>query len=397
MDKNLLSNRVKVMPESATLQMAQMARDLKAQGKDVINMSLGEPDFGTPDDIKDAAKKALDDGYTKYTPVPGLILLREAIIRKLKRDNNLEYNTNQIVVTNGAKQAIANVCLAMLDPGDEVVLFAPYWVSYDSIIKIADGIPVVVYAGIDQDFKVSAEQLKSAISDKTKLVLFSSPSNPTGSVYTKEELSELAEVLRDYPNVHIISDEIYEYIDFGAGHASIASFDYLKDRVIIVNGMSKGFAMTGWRIGFMASNETIAKSCVKIQGQFTSAANSIGQVAAAYALDHGIYSDMTYKFNERRKVFLDLLKEIPGFKVNEPLGAFYLFPDISYYFGKSNGVDTITDSVSFAEIVLKYAMVATVPGTPFGAPDCVRFSYATSMELIKEAAKRIKECLVEFN
>lgn len=397
MDKNLLSNRVKVMPESATLQMAQMARDLKAQGKDVINMSLGEPDFGTPDDIKDAAKKALDDGYTKYTPVPGLPLLREAIIRKLKRDNNLEYNTNQIVVTNGAKQAIANVCLAMLDPGDEVVLFAPYWVSYDSIIKIADGIPVVVYAGIDQDFKVSADQLKSAISDKTKLVLFSSPSNPTGSVYTKDELSELAEVLRDYPNVHIISDEIYEYINFGSGHASIASFDYLKDRVIIVNGMSKGYAMTGWRIGFMASNETIAKSCIKIQGQFTSAANSIGQVAAAYALDHGIYSDMTDIFNERRKVFIDLLKEIPGFKVNEPLGAFYLFPDISYYFGKSNGVDTITDSVSFAEIVLKYAMVATVPGTPFGAPDCVRFSYATSMELIKEAAKRIKECLVEFN
>ena len=397
MDKNLLSNRVKVMPESATLQMAQMARDLKAQGKDVINMSLGEPDFDTPEDIKDAAKKALDDGYTKYTPVPGLPLLREAIVNKLKRDNNLDYNINQIVVTNGAKQAIANVCLAMLDPGDEVVLFAPYWVSYDSIIKIADGVPVVVYAGIDQDFKVNANQLRNAITERTKLVLFSSPSNPTGSMYSKEELGELAEVLKDYPNVYIISDEIYEYINFGEGHASIASFDFLKDRVIIVNGMSKGFAMTGWRLGYMASNETIAKSCIKIQGQFTSAANSISQVAAAYALNHGIYPEMTEKFKERRNVFIKLLKEIPGFKVNEPHGAFYLFPDISYYFGKSNGVDTITDSVDFAQVLLKYAMVATVPGTPFGAPDCLRFSYATSIDIIEEAAARVKKCLLDFH
>jgi len=397
MDKNLLSNRVKVMPESATLQMAQMARDLKAQGKDVINMSLGEPDFDTPEDIKDAAKKALDDGYTKYTPVPGLPLLREAIVNKLKRDNNLDYNINQIVVTNGAKQAIANVCLAMLDPGDEVVLFAPYWVSYDSIIKIADGVPVVVYAGIDQDFKVNANQLRNAITERTKLVLFSSPSNPTGSMYSKEELGELAEVLKDYPNVYIISDEIYEYINFGEGHTSIASFDFLKDRVIIVNGMSKGFAMTGWRLGYMASNETIAKSCIKIQGQFTSAANSISQVAAAYALNHGIYPEMTEKFKERRNVFIKLLKEIPGFKVNEPHGAFYLFPDISYYFGKSNGVDTITDSVGFAQVLLKDAMVATVPGTPFGAPDCLRFSYATSIDIIEEAAARVKKCLLDFH
>ncbi len=397
MDTSLLSKRVKVMPESATLQMAQMARDLKEQGKDVINMSLGEPDFGTPEDIKDAAKKALDDGYTKYTPVPGLPLLREAIVNKLKRDNNLDYNINQIVVTNGAKQAIANVCLAMLDPGDEVVLFAPYWVSYDSIIKIADGVPVEVYAGIEQDFKVNARQLRDAITDKTKLILFSSPSNPTGSVYTYEEYEELAKVLKDFPNVHIISDEIYEYINFSANHTSLASFDFLKDRVIIINGMSKGFAMTGWRIGYMAANEAIAKSCVKIQGQFTSAANSISQVAAAYALDHGIYPEMSEKFNARRKVFIKLLKEIPGFKVNEPLGAFYLFPDISYYFGKSNGVDTITDSVSFAEILLKNALVATVPGKPFGAPDCLRFSYATSIEIIEEAASRVKTCLKEFN
>ncbi len=396
MDKRLLSNRVKVMPESATLQMAQMARDLKAQGKDVINMSLGEPDFDTPEDIKDAAKKALDEGYTKYTPVPGLPMLREAIVAKLKRDNNLDYNINQIVVTNGAKQAIANVCLTMLDPGDEVVLFAPYWVSYDSIIKIADGVPVVVYAGIDQDFKVNAEQLRNAITNKTKLVLFSSPSNPTGSMYSKAELAELADVLKDYPDVYIISDEIYEYINFDKGHQSIASFDFLKDRVIIVNGMSKGFAMTGWRLGYMAANETIAKSCIKIQGQFTSAANSISQVAAAYALNHGIYPEMTKKFKERRDVFIKLLKDIPGFKVNEPHGAFYLFPDISYYFGKSNDVDTITDSVSFAEILLKDAMVATVPGTPFGAPDCVRFSYATSIEIIEEAGIRVKNCLKNF-
>ncbi|HHH52195.1 MAG TPA: aminotransferase class I/II-fold pyridoxal phosphate-dependent enzyme, partial [Bacteroidetes bacterium] len=245
MDKNLLSYRVKNMPESATLKMAQMARDLKSQGVDIVDMSLGEPDFDTPDDIKEAAKKALDDGYTKYTPVPGLPLLRKAIVNKLKRDNNLDYNIDQIVVTNGAKQAIANICLALLNPGDEVVLFTPYWVSYDSIIKIAEGVPVIVSAGIDQDFKIKPEQLEAAITDKTKLVLFSSPSNPTGSVYTHEELGKLAEVLKKYPNVHIISDEIYEYINFGSGHASIASFDYLKDRVIIVNGMSKGFAMTG--------------------------------------------------------------------------------------------------------------------------------------------------------
>lgn len=396
MDKNLLSYRVKNMPESATLKMAQMARDLKSQGVDIVDMSLGEPDFDTPDDIKEAAKKALDDGYTKYTPVPGLPLLRKAIVNKLKRDNNLDYNIDQIVVTNGAKQAIANICLALLNPGDEVVLFTPYWVSYDSIIKIAEGVPVIVSAGIDQDFKIKPEQLEAAITDKTKLVLFSSPSNPTGSVYTHEELGKLAEVLKKYPNVHIISDEIYEYINFGSGHASIASFDYLKDRVIIVNGMSKGFAMTGWRIGYMAADADIAKSCMKIQGQFTSGANSFGQVAAAYALDHGIYKEMVDEFNERRKVFLKLLKEVPGFKVNEPTGAFYLFPDISYYFGKSNGKITINNSIEFSEYLLQEAHVATVAGTPFGAPECLRFSYATSMENIVEAAKRIKEFVKGF-
>ena len=396
MDKNLLSNRVKNMPESATLKMAQMARDLKAQGIDIVDMSLGEPDFDTPQDIKDAAKKALDEGFTKYTPVPGLPLLRQAIVDKLKRDNNLDYNIDQIVVTNGAKQAIANICLAMLNPGDEVVLFTPYWVSYDSIIKIADGVPVTVSAGIDQDFKISAQQLETAITDKTRLVLFSSPSNPTGSVYSHEELLQLAEVLRKHPDIYIISDEIYEYINFGAGHASIASFDFLKDRVIIVNGMSKGFAMTGWRIGYMAADADVAKSCIKIQGQFTSGANSFGQVAAAYALNHGIYKEMVEKFAGRRKVFIKLLKEIPGFKVNEPMGAFYLFPDISYYFGKSKGKITINNSLDFSEHLLKDAHVATVAGTPFGAPECIRFSYATSMENIEEAARRIKEFVEGF-
>ncbi len=391
MNKNLLSNRVKNMPESATLKMAQMARDLKSRGVDIVDMSLGEPDFDTPADIKERAKIALDEGYTKYTPVPGLPVLREAVIHKLKRDNNLDYNMDQIVVTNGAKQAIANICLALLNPGDEVVLFTPYWVSYDSIIKIAEGVPVIVSAGIEQDFKILPEQLEAAITPKTKLVLFSSPSNPTGSVYSSKELEELAKVLKKYPDIHIISDEIYEYINFGKGHASIAAFDYLKDRVIIVNGMSKGFAMTGWRIGYMAANAEIAKSCVKIQGQFTSGANSFGQVAAAYALNHGIYNEMVDKFNERRKVFIKLLKEIPGFKVNEPTGAFYLFPDISYYFGKSNGKITINSSIDFSEHLLNDAHVATVAGTPFGAPECLRFSYATSMENIIEATKRVKE------
>ncbi len=396
MDKNLLSNRVKTMGESATLTMAQMARDLKSRGVDIVDMTLGEPDFDTPCDIKNAAKKALDEGYTKYTPVPGLPMLRKAIVNKLKRDNNLDYNIDQIVVTNGAKQAIANACLALLNPGDEVILLTPYWVSYDSIVKIAEGVPVIVSAGIDQDFKIKPQQLEAAITVKTKMVIFSSPGNPTGSVYSLEELEGLAKVLKNYPNIYILSDEIYEYINFDSGHASIASFDYIKDRVIVVNGMSKGFAMTGWRIGYMAANPDIAKSCVKIQSQFTSGANSLGQVAAVYALNHGVYKEMIDRFNERRKVFIKLLKEVPGFKVNEPTGAFYLFPDISYYFGKSNGKITINNSVEFSEFMIREAHVASVPGTPFGAPECVRLSYATSMENIIEATKRIKEFVKGF-
>lgn len=396
MNTNLLSDRVKIMSDSATLEMAQLARELKAKGFDVVDMSLGEPDFDTPDDIKEAAKKALDDGFTKYTPVPGLLMLRQAIVDKMKRDNNLDFNINQVMVTNGAKQAIQNICLAMLNHRDEVVLFAPYWVSHESIIRVAEGIPVPVYSDINNDFKVTAEQLEAAITPKTKLVLFSSPSNPTGSVYSKEELFELAQVLRKHPGIYIISDEIYEYINFGTGHASIASFDFIKDRVIIINGMSKGFAMTGWRIGYMIADKDITESCMKIQSQSTSGANSFGQVAATYALDHGRYKYMIDQFEERKNVFVKLLRDIPGFIVNDPGGAFYLFPNVRYYFGKSNGEDTIEDANSFSQLILKNALVASVPGPPFGSLGCVRFSYATSMENIKEAAKRIKNYLKDF-
>ena len=323
-------------------------------------------------------------------------MLRQAIVDKLKRDNNLDYNLNQIVVTNGAKQAIANVCMAMLNHRDEVVLFAPYWVSHESIVRVAEGIPVPIYATIENDFKVTPEQLEAAITPKTKLVLFSSPSNPTGSVYSEDELYALAKVLRRHPGIFIISDEIYEYINFGSGHTSIASFDFIKPRVIIINGMSKGFAMTGWRIGYMVADKDIAASCMKIQSQSTSGANSFGQVAAAYALNHGKYDYMIEEFDERKKVFIKLLRDIPGFKVNDPGGAFYLFPNVRYYFGKTNGKETIEDACDFSQLILKHALVAIVSGTPFGAPDCVRFSYATSLERIEEAAKRISEYLIDF-
>ncbi len=391
-----LSEKVKNIEESATLAMAQLATELREKGLDVINMSLGEPDFDTPDDIKEAAKKALDDGFTKYSPVAGMPQLREAIMRKLKRDNNLEYKTNQIVVTNGAKQAIASVCAALLDPGDEVILFSPYWVSHASIIRVSDGTPIPLVATIENDFKVTPEQLRDAITPNTKMILYSSPCNPTGMVYSADELERLAEVLHDHPDIYVVSDEIYEYINFGKKHHSIASFDFLKERVIIINGLSKGFSMTGWRLGYMAAPCEIAKACIKIQGQSTSGANTFGQIAAAYALDQGKYQYMVDKFQERRDFFIKLLKEIPGINVNEPEGAFYLFPDVSYYFGKSNGKDTITSSGTFAELILKNALVAIVPGEPFGDPNCVRFSYATSMELIEEAAKRIKKYLLEF-
>jgi aspartate aminotransferase len=393
----ILSDRIKEMPISATIKAAQMARDLKAKGFDIIDMSLGEPDFDTPDFIKEAAKKALDEGHTKYTPVPGTVELRKAIQHKLKRDNGLDYGLDEIVVSNGAKQTFANICLTTLNRGEEVILFTPYWVSYHSIIEMAGGIPVEVKAGIEQDFKVTAQQVKDAITGKTKIVLFSSPCNPTGSVYSRDELEAIAMVLKDHPEILIISDEIYEYINFTDHHASIASFEYLRDHVVIINGMSKGFAMTGWRLGYLAGPEWLARSCEKIQGQFTSGANSFGQIAAAQGLLQGPDPKMREAFRMRKELFRNLLDEIPGFKVNNPEGAFYIFPDISSYFGSKNGKYKIDDSHDFVEVMLNEANVSCVPGEAFGAPNCVRFSYATSEDKITEVARRIKHVLSKFN
>ena len=388
-----LSKRVQRMSESATIKMAQMARDLKAQGHDVISLSLGEPDFDTPKHIKEAAKKALDDGYTKYTPVPGLMDLREAICTKFKRDNDLEFNTNQIVVSNGAKQSIANLCLALLDEGDEVLIFTPYWVSYYEIVRLAGGLPVSVEAGIENDFKVTAQQVEEAINNKTKMVIFSSPCNPTGSVYTKEELEGIAAVISKYDDIFIVSDEIYEYINFTGKHASIGAFPSVKDRTVTVNGFAKGFAMTGWRLGYIGAPLWIAKACAKIQGQFTSGANAFGQKAAAHALlaDMSESYKMREEFKRRRDFVIELLSEIPGFKVNTPPGAFYIFPDISDYFGKSDGVVTINNSDDFCEYILQKGHVAVVTGAAFGAGNCFRFSYAASEKELREAIRRIKE------
>jgi len=392
----ILSNRIQGMAESATIKMAQKARDLREKGFNIIDMSLGEPDFDTPNYIKEAAKTALDQGFTKYTPVSGAPEMRKAIQSKFKRDNGLDYGLDEIVVSNGAKQTFANICLTTLNRDEEVILFTPYWVSYHSIIEMAGGIPVPVEAGIEQDFKVTAKQVKEAITNKTKLVLFSSPCNPTGSVYSKEELESIALVLKDHPEILIISDEIYEYINFSEKHASIASFEYLRDHVVIINGMSKGFAMTGWRLGYLAGPKWLAKSCEKIQGQFTSGANSFGQIAAAKGLIHGPEESMAKIFFQRKELFRKLLSEIPGFKVNNPQGAFYIFPDISAYFGKKNGRFTIENSRDFVHVALHDAHVSCVPGSAFGAPKCVRFSYATSEENIREVAVRLKKVLGAF-
>lgn len=393
-----LSKRVLNMQESATIAMAEKARELKAEGKDIISLSLGEPDFDTPDHIKEAAKQALDDGYTKYTPVSGLLELRQAISDKLKRENFLDYDVNQIVVSNGAKQAIANVCLALLDEGDEVIIFAPYWVSYIEIVKMAGGVPVCIPAGIEQDFKVLPEQLKESITDKTKIVLFSSPCNPTGSVFTAEELEAIARVIAEKEGIFIVSDEIYEYINFSSKHSSIGSFEIVKDRTITINGFSKGFAMTGWRLGYLAAPQWIAKACQKIQGQFTSGANSFGQKAAAFALsaDMGPTEYMKENFARRRVLLAEGLKSIPGVKVNNPLGAFYIFPDVSAFFGKSDGQTHIKNCNDLCIYILDKAQVACVPGSAFGADECIRISYAASDEELLEALKRIKKVLGEL-
>jgi len=395
-----LSDRVLRMQESATIKMAQMARDLKAKGNDVISLSLGEPDFDTPDHIKQAAKDALDAGYTKYTPVPGLVEFREAIIRKFKRDNNLDFGMNQIVVSNGAKQTINNLFMALCNEGDEVIVLAPFWVSYSAIIELAGGVPVIVRAGIEDDFKVSAAQVKAAITDRTKAVIFSSPCNPTGSVYLKEELQAIADVIAAEENeIVIISDEIYEHINFTDKHASIGSFPNVKDQTVTVNGMAKGFAMTGWRLGYMGGPVWLAKACAKLQSQSTSGATSFGQKAAAVALDSDLAPSMKMKeaFAKRRELVINGLAAIEGFKVNHPKGAFYSFPDISYFFGKSDGTTTINNSADFCEYLLQNAFVACVAGSAFGADECMRISYAASEEQLREAIKRIGEAVAKLS
>ena len=390
-----LSDRLNRLAPSATLAMSQKSSEMKAQGIDVINMSVGEPDFNTPENIKEAAKKAIDDNFSKYSPVPGYPDLRKAIVAKLKNENGLDYTVNEVIVGTGGKQGICNVILALVNPGDEVIIPAPYWVSYPQMAKLAGGVPVIVNAGFDQDFKMTPEQLEAAITPKTKMLILCSPSNPTGSVYSKEELAALADVLRKHPDVFVLADEIYEHINYIGKHHSIAQESGLKEQVIIANGVSKAYAMTGWRIGFLAGPEWIIKGCNKLQGQYTSGTCSVSQKAAeaAYTLDQSAVEEMRQAFERRRDLIVKLAKEVPGLEVNIPQGAFYLFPKCNSYFGKSNGDKTINNSTDFAMYLLEEAHVATVGGDAFGDPDCFRMSYATSDENIKEAIRRIKEAL----
>ncbi len=390
-----LSDRLNRLAPSATLAMSQKSSEMKAQGIDVINMSVGEPDFNTPDNIKQAAKKAIDENYSRYSPVPGYPDLRKAIVAKLKNENGLEYTTNEVIVGTGGKQCVCNAVLALVNPGDEVIIPAPYWVSYPQMVKLAGGTPAIVNAGFDQDFKMTAEQLENAITEKTKMLILCSPSNPTGSVYSKEELAALAEVLKKHPEVFVLADEIYEHINYIGKHHSIAQEPGMKEQVIIANGVSKAYAMTGWRIGFLAGPEWIIKGCNKLQGQYTSGTCSVSQKAAeaAYTLDQSAVEEMRVAFERRRNLIVKLAKEVPGLEVNMPQGAFYLFPKCNSYFGKSNGVKTINNSTDFAMYLLEEAHVATVGGDAFGDPDCFRMSYATSDENIVEAIKRIKEAL----
>ena len=390
-----LSDRLNRLAPSATLAMSQKSSEMKAQGIDVINMSVGEPDFNTPENIKEAAKKAIDDNFSRYSPVPGYPDLRKAIVAKLKNENGLDYTINEVIVGTGGKQGICNVILALVNPGDEVIIPAPYWVSYPQMAKLAGGVPVIVNAGFDQDFKMTPEQLEAAITPKTKMLILCSPSNPTGSVYSKEELAALADVLRKHPDVFVLADEIYEHINYIGKHHSIAQESGLKEQVIIANGVSKAYAMTGWRIGFLAGPEWIIKGCNKLQGQYTSGTCSVSQKAAeaAYTLDQSAVEEMRQAFERRRDLIVKLAKEVPGLEVNIPQGAFYLFPKCNSYFGKSNGDKTINNSTDFAMYLLEEAHVATVGGDAFGDPDCFRMSYATSDENIKEAIRRIKEAL----
>jgi aspartate aminotransferase len=390
-----LSSLLDRFAEPETLKMAKLGRELRAKGVDVIDLSLGEPDFDTPQHIKDAAIKAINDNWSHYTPVPGFPDLREAVCTKLKRDNNLDYKPENIVTSTGAKQSLANVILAIADDGDEVIIPTPYWVTYSELVKIARAKVVEIHAPLESGFKITPAQLEAAITPRTKLFMFSSPCNPSGAVYSNAELEGLVEVFRKHPNVYIIADEIYEYINFVGKHESIAQFDDIKDRVILVNGLSKGFAMTGWRLGYIAANVDIAKACEKLQGQFTSAACSITQKAAVVALTTDLKPslEMAEEFTRRRAKVLELIKDVPGIKCSEPDGAFYIFPDISSYYGKSNGENKITNSADFAMYLLNTAHVSSVMGEAFGEPKCVRFSFANSMTNIERAWARIKEAL----
>ncbi len=394
-----LSNRLQRLAPSATLAMSQKSSEMKAQGLDVINMSVGEPDFNTPDHIKEAGKKAIDDNYSRYSPVTGYADLRKAISEKLKRENGLDYGVNEIVVSNGAKQSVCNTIMALVNSGDEVIVPAPYWVSYPQMAKLAGGVPVIVEAGFAQNFKMTPEQLEAAITPKTKLLILCSPSNPTGSVYTKEELQGLAEVIKRHDGVFVLADEIYEHINYVGKHESIAQFDGMKERTIVVNGVSKAYAMTGWRIGYIAAPEWIAKGCNKLQGQYTSGPCSVSQMAAvaAYVESQDCVEEMRKAFERRRDLIVSLAKDIPGLEVNVPQGAFYLFPKCSSFFGKTDGERVVANSSDFAMYLLEKAHVATVGGDAFGDGECFRMSYATSEDNIKEAMSRIKKALAALH
>ena len=390
-----LSDRLQRLAPSATLAMSQKSSEMKAQGIDVINMSVGEPDFNTPDHIKEAAKKAIDDNYSRYSPVPGYADLRKAIVEKLKNENGLDYTVNEVLVSNGAKQSVCNTVMALVNPGDEVIIPAPYWVSYPQMVKLAGGTPVIVEAGFEQNFKMTPEQLEAAITPKTRLLILCSPSNPTGSVYTKEELAGLAEVIKRHDDLFVLADEIYEHINYVGHHESIAQFPGMKERSIIVNGVSKAYAMTGWRIGYIAAPEWIVKGCNKLQGQYTSGPCSVSQKAAefAYTQSQECVEQMRQAFERRRNLIVKLAQDIPGLEVNVPQGAFYLFPKCSSFYGKSYESTTINNSSDLALFLLEKGHVATVGGDAFGDPDCFRMSYATSDENIMEAMRRIKETL----
>lgn len=387
-----LSDRINNLATSQTLAMAAKSRELREEGKDIIGLSLGEPDFNTPDFIKEAAIKAINENYNSYTPVDGYVELKDAIIHKFKRDNGLSYNRSQIVVSTGAKQSLANVAMVILNAGDEVLLPCPYWVSYAEIVKLADGVPVEIPTTVESNFKITPEQLEEAITPKTRMIWYSSPSNPSGMVYSKEELRALADVLVKYPNIIVVSDEIYEHINFVGGNASMAQFEDMYDRVVTVNGVSKAFAMTGWRIGYIGAPDWIARACNKMQGQITSGANCIAQRAVITALEAPVSSIqyMVDTFKERRKLIISLLNEIEGFKTTEPEGAFYVFPNISHFFGKTLKGHYIKDATDFSMFLLEEALVATVTGDAFGNAECIRLSYAASESQIEEAMKRIK-------